>query len=271
MTAEHVTSGSGAISMKRLIVFDLDGTLAKSKSSLDAEMSALFHALLGIVKAAVISGGAWPQFEAQVLANLPRDERLTNLSLLPTCGTKFFAYRGEWKELYSEDLTADEKTRIVFALKKALEDSGFAATKTWGEVIEDRGSQITLSALGQEAPLEAKAQWDPDFAKRKKIKAVLDARIPEFSVRLGGTTSIDVTRLGIDKAYGIRKLTDVLGISIEEMLFLGDALFVGGNDHPAKEAGVTSIQVRDPDETKRVIEALLACLDAPSAIRTAAD
>lgn len=129
-----------------------------------------------------------------------------------------------------------------------------------GEIIEDRGSQITLSALGQEAPLEAKASWDPDFTKRKKIKAILDTVIPEFSVRLGGTTSIDVTNLGIDKGYGIRKLRDILGISLSEMLFVGDALFVGGNDYPAKEAGVASIQVRDPDETKRVIETLVACL-----------
>jgi phosphomannomutase len=249
------------MSARRLIVFDLDGTLAKSKSSLDSEMATLLHALLGVVKAAIISGGAWPQFEAQVLSNLPPDDRLTNLSLLPTCGTKFFAYAGAWKELYSEDLPPDGKTKIVAALQKALGESGFAATKVWGEIIEDRGSQITLSALGQQAPLEAKASWDPDFSKRQKIKATLETLIPEFSVRLGGTTSIDVTNKGIDKGYGIRKLRDVLGVSLNEMLFIGDALFVGGNDHPAREAGVTSIQVRDPDESKRVIEALVACLE----------
>jgi phosphomannomutase len=245
---------------KRLIVFDLDGTLAKSKSPVDVEMSALVRALLGIVKVAVISGGAWLQFETQVVAKLPHDARLQNLSLLPTCGTKFFAYDGAWKELYSEDLTAEGKSKIIAALEKALAESGFGAKKVWGEIIEDRGSQITLSALGQEAPLDAKASWDPDFTKRKKIKAVLDTVIPEFSVRLGGTTSIDVTNFGIDKGYGIRKLRDILGIALPEMLFIGDALFVGGNDYPAKEAGVASIQVRDPDETKRVIETLVACL-----------
>ena len=247
--------------MKRLIVFDLDGTLAKSKAALDAEMSALIHALLGVVRAAVISGGAWPQFEAQVLSNLPRDKRLMNLSLLPTCGTKFFAYEGGWRELYSEDLTSDEKQKIVGALQKAVEAANLGAHRVWGEAIEDRGSQVTYSALGQQAPLDAKASWDPHFAKRKKIKATLDILIPEFSVSMGGTTSIDVTKLGIDKAYGLRKLRDLLGIALEEMIFIGDALFVGGNDYPATEAGVVSIQVRDPDETKRVIQTLLACMD----------
>ena len=247
--------------MKKLIVFDLDGTLAESKSSLDAEMSILLEDLLGVIKVAVISGGDWPQFEKQLLSNLPRDERLMNLSLLPTCGTKFFQYTGDWKKIYSEDFTEDEKEKIITSLKTALGVADFKIEKVWGEPIEDRGSQITFSALGQQAPIEAKKIWDPDFIKRKKLKAILDDLIPEFSVRLGGTTSVDVTKFGIDKAYGIRKLRDTLGIAIKEMIFIGDALFPGGNDYPAKEAGVVSIQVRDPNESKRVIEAILACMD----------
>jgi phosphomannomutase len=246
--------------MKKLIVCDLDGTLAESKSSLDTEMSALLHDLLGIVKVAVISGGDWPQFEKQLLSDIPHDERLVNLSVLPTCGTKFFQYTGNWKKIYSEDFTTDEKGKIISSFKKALTKAGFKVEKVWGEVIEDRGSQITYSALGQQAPLEEKSKWDPDFTKRKKIKSILDTFIPEFSVRLGGATSIDVTKPGIDKAYGVRKLRDILGISLKEMIFIGDALFPGGNDYPAEEAGVVSIPVRGPSETKRVIEAIIACL-----------
>jgi len=149
----------------------------------------------------------------------------------------------------------------------AIEESTFAGVPvdfrieaTWGEQIEDRRSQITFSALGQQAPIEEKEKWDPDFAKRKKRQARLEQLIPGFSVRLGGTTSVDVTKLGIDKGYGMRKLRDTLGIGLHEMLFIGDALFPGGNDYPVKEAGVESIQVRDPNETKRVIEAIVACL-----------
>jgi phosphomannomutase len=246
--------------MKKLIVFDLDGTLAESKSSLDAEMSGLLRELLKIVKVAVISGGNWPQFEKQLLSRLPHDDRLRNLSLLPTCGTKFFRYETDWEELYSEDFTAEEKEKIAFSLNKALGVAGFKAGKLWGTLIEDRGSQITFSALGQQAPIEDKKKWDPDFTQRKKITEILDRFIPEFSVRIGGATSIDITKPGIDKAYGIRKLRDVLGIEVEEMIFAGDALFPGGNDYPAEEAGVVSIRVRDPNETKRVIEAIIACL-----------
>ncbi len=247
--------------MKKLIVFDLDGTLAASKSALGADMSALLHDLLGIVKVAVISGGDWPQFEEQLLSKLPQDERLVNLSVLPTCGTKFFQYSSEWKELYSEDFTAKEKEQITSSLQKAFGESGFKVEREWGEEIEDRGSQITFSALGQQAPLAEKEKWDPDFAKRKKIKALLDPLIPGFSVRLGGATSIDVTKPGIDKAYGIRKLRDLLGISLKEMIYIGDALFPGGNDYPAEQAGVVSIPVRGPDDTKRVVETIIACLD----------
>ena len=246
--------------MKKLIVFDLDGTLAPSKSSLTPETAGLLRDLLGIVNVAVISGGAWAQFEKQLLTDLPKDSLLTNLSLLPTCGTKFFQYNGTWEELYSEDLTAEEKRKIRDSLDKAAGDAGYRAKKVWGDVIEDRGSQVTYSALGQQAPLAEKEEWDPDFAKRKKITAILETLIPEFSIRIGGATSIDVTKPGIDKAYGIGKLRDTLHLSFKEMIYIGDALFPGGNDYPAEEAGVVSIPVKGPDDTNLIISTILACL-----------
>jgi hypothetical protein len=251
--------------MKKLIVFDLDGTIAESKSPLDAEMANLLSRLLAVVKVAIISGGNWPQFQRQVLSHLGQDPHLKQLSILPTCGTKFYRYESGWELLYSEDFTVEEKEKIIRSLKQTIAKSGFETQKIWGQQIEDRGSQITFSALGQEAPIEPKEKWDPDFSKRKQMKDFLDTLIPEFSVRLGGTTSIDVTKPGIDKAYGIRKLRDTLGIAIQDMVYVGDALFPGGNDYPAKEAGALSIQVRDPEESKRVIEAITACLEGAPA------
>ncbi|HUH18193.1 HAD-IIB family hydrolase [Albibacterium sp.] len=247
--------------MKKLIIFDLDGTLAKSKLSIDEEMAVLLKGLLKILKVSVISGGDWAQFQKQVVEKLPKDSNLKNLTILPTCGTKFYGYENEWKKLYADDLTKDEKAKIFSSLKQALAQSNLIIKKTWGEQIEDRESQITFSALGQHAPLEEKTIWDPNFVKREKIKEILDTLIPEFSVRLGGTTSIDITKPGIDKSYGIKKLLDILKIDLSEMIFIGDAIFPGGNDYPAKEMGVTSIHIANPTETKRAIEAIIACMD----------
>lgn len=246
--------------MKKLIIFDLDGTLAESKAAIDEEMAGILTRLMKVAKVAIISGGDWPQFEKQVLSHLPDKKSLKKLSILPTCGTKYYQYKDGWKELYAENFTDEEKKTIIAQLDGAVKQSGFKAKKTWGEQIEDRGSQITFSALGQQAPLDEKKKWDPDFAKRKKIKLALDKTLSQFSVQLGGATSIDVTKPGIDKAYGIRKLKKTLHIKISEMLFLGDALFEGGNDHPARTTGVDCIQVRDPEETKRVLEGVIYAL-----------
>lgn len=244
--------------MKNLVAFDLDGTLALSKSALDAEMASLLQRLLGVTRVAIISGGDFPQFKTQVVDRLPPESNLADLSLLPTTGTKFFRYDGDWTKLYSDDLSDADKTKIEQSIEKAVAESGFQPEQSWGPRIEDRQTQITYSALGQQAPLEAKDKWDPDFQKRQKIKALLDPMLSGFSVRLGGSTSIDVTRAGIDKGYAIRKLRDVLGIPIAQMLFIGDAIFPGGNDYAAMEAGAESIRVRDPEDTKRVIEAIVA-------------
>ncbi|MEO6520801.1 MAG: HAD-IIB family hydrolase [Mucilaginibacter sp.] len=246
--------------MKKLIVFDLDGTLAESKAAIDSEMASILSDLLAVAHVAIISGGDWPQFEKQVLLHLPNKKLFKKLSILPTCGTKYYQYKKGWKELYAENFTEEQKHIIIDTLNEAVAASGFKASKTWGEQIEDRGSQITFSALGQKAPLPQKKKWDPKFAKRQKIKTKLDKTLSAFSVHLGGATSIDITKPGIDKAYGIRKLKKVLDIKITEMIFIGDALFKGGNDYPARKTGVNCIQVRDPEETKRVIEAITACL-----------
>ncbi|CAM4105548.1 HAD-IIB family hydrolase [Flavobacterium weaverense] len=245
--------------MKKLIIFDLDGTLAKSKSAIDKEMAILFQELLEISQVAIISGGDWPQFKKQVLDQIPIKSLLSKLSILPTCGTKFYQYDKKWIKLYEEQFSDDERKEILLNLNAAIKNSGIEIKKTRGNQIEDRGSQITFSALGQEAPLEEKKEWDSDFEKRKKIVLPLQKLLKDFSIGMGGTTSIDITKPGIDKAYGIAKLKEILKIDINEMLFIGDALFEEGNDYPARITGVKCIQVRDPEETKRIIETIIAC------------
>lgn len=247
--------------MKQLVAFDLDGTLAESKQPLGEEMGEALADLLGVAQVAVISGGDWPQFDKQVASRLPARADRSRLWLMPTTGTKLYTHRGDqWTAVYAELFDDETKARILAAFDAALEATGFVPERTWGERIEDRGSQITFSALGQQAPIDAKEHWDPDFAKRRIIQADLRQRLPGLSINMGGATSIDITREGVDKAYGLTRLSEESGIPVADMLFLGDAIFPGGNDYPAKAMGMDTVRVRDPQETLAVIAGLVACL-----------
>ena len=246
--------------MKQLVAFDLDGTLAESKQPLKDDVGEALADLLGVANVAVISGGDWPQFDKQVASRLPSRADLAKLWLMPTTGTKLYTHQsGDWKPVYAELFTDEQKKEIIDAFNAALEATGFVPEQTWGERIEDRGSQITFSALGQQAPIEAKEHWDPDFAKRKVIQADLKKRLPDLSINMGGATSIDITQKGVDKAYGLRKLSKESGIAEGAMMFIGDAIFPGGNDYPAKEMGLDTVRVRDPQDTLSVIAAIVAC------------
>ena len=246
--------------MKQLIAFDLDGTLAESKQPLQEPMGEALADLLGVAHVAVISGGDWPQFQKQVASRLPARADLSKLWLMPTTGTKLYVHRdGEWQTVYAELFDDATKAKILKAFDESLEATGFVPEKTWGERIEDRGSQITFSALGQEAPVAEKEHWDPKFEKRKVIQADLKQRLPGLSINMGGATSIDITQEGVDKAYGLKKLRDESGIPLDAMMFIGDAIFPGGNDYPAKELGLDTVRVRDPEETISVITAIVAC------------
>ena len=247
--------------MISLVAFDLDGTLAESKQPLKDSMGEALADLLAVANVAVISGGDWLQFRKQVASRLPPRADLSKLWLMPTTGTKLYTHKNtEWQAVYAELFSEEERKKILQAFDAALEATGFKPEKTWGERIEDRGSQITFSALGQEAPISEKEVWDPDFAKRKVIQADLRKRLPDLSINMGRATSIDITQKGVDKAYGLKKLRDASGIPLEQMMFIGDAIFPGGNDYPAKELGLKTVRVKDPDGTLAAIGGIVACL-----------
>ena len=246
--------------MKSLIAFDLDGTLAESKQPIDPEMAELLTRLLQRANAAIISVGDWPQFEAQLVSRLPRHAHLHRLFILPTTGTKLYRFDHGWRAVYVDAFSIEERRYILSSIERIVEESGLQEARIWGERIEDRGSQITFSGLGQLAPLAAKAGWDLDFAKRKRLQAALRAALPELSINIGGSTSVDITRQGVDKAYGMQRLAEYSGIPFAAMLFFGDAIYPGGNDYPVREAGIDTIAVRDVAETRTGLLAIVACM-----------
>jgi HAD superfamily hydrolase (TIGR01484 family) len=247
---------------RRVIAFDLDNTLAESKSPITEQMADLLSRLLRMFQVCVISGGKFEQFEEQLLNHLDADaSTFSALHIMPTCGTRYLRFDGAtnvWEQVYAEDLTTQQKARIVAALDKGADALGYRATKLWGAQIEDRGSQVTFSALGQDAPVASKSAWDPDGSKKRKLRDHVANLIPEFEVRVGGSTSIDVTRPGIDKAYGIAKLIELLAVTKKDVIFVGDRLSSGGNDHPVKAMGVDCLAVSRWQDTALVIQTILS-------------
>jgi len=248
--------------MKKVIVFDLDETLTETRSLITDEMAELLGELLKQYRVCVISGGSFEQFQKQFIANLKVDStQLKSLHLMPTCGTQYYRYRlskKDWEQMYAENFNSAEKEIIIAALNEGIDETGYRIKTPNGPLIEDRGSQITYSALGQDAIPAEKKSWDPSGEKKRKIRKVVALKIPQFEVRAGGTTSIDVTKQGIDKAYGMRKLMELLGVNKEEILFIGDRLWEGGNDYPVKLMGIDTIPVGGYEHTPWVVRGILA-------------
>lgn len=250
---------------RRVIAFDLDGTLAVTKSAITDVMADRLGDLLSIYEVCVISGGTFDQFEVQVIDHLDvSPKQMTRLHIMPTSGTRYLRFDDrslEWVMQYSEDLSSETKAQIVDVLTAGAKELGYWETDPYGEIIEDRGSQITFSALGQLAPAERKYAWDPDGAKKLALRDYAQRRLPNLEVHVGGTTSVDVTEAGIDKAYGMRKLMTALDLAIGDILFFGDKLDEGGNDFPVKAMGIATIAVRDWEDTALALHAMIEAAD----------
>ena len=242
-------------------MFDLDGTLARSKQPLTSEMADRLTKLLAKTRVAVISGGALPQFLSQVVDQLPEKANLSHLYLLPTSGGALYEYNnGNWKKIYEERLSDKEATDIEAVLRTAGKETGHInfSEPAYGERIEHRGAQVTLSALGQQAPVDEKEAWDPDRTKRVALHAHVSKHLPAYTVKIGGKTSIDVTKQNIDKAYGIHKLCERIGVAESDTLYVGDELRAGGNDEAAYKTNVKAHPVTSPEDTMQLIRELVS-------------
>lgn len=247
---------------KKVIAFDLDDTLAVTKSPISDRMGEILVRLLEHYDVCIISGGNFEQFKKQVVDRLEAPaHKLNRMHLMPTCGTRYYRYdelKSDWAIQYAEDLSPEEKAKIIKISEKAAKEAGLWPESPYGEVIEDRGSQVSISFLGQQAPAEKKYEWAANHSEdRLKVRAVIAEQLQDFEVRAGGSTTIDITRIGIDKAYGMQKLCEAINISKGEILFIGDKLEEGGNDYPVKAFGIDTIAVERWEDTAYALEGIL--------------
>jgi phosphomannomutase len=243
---------------KKIIAFDLDDTLTESKVVVDEEMMNLLSKLLEKKIVAVISGATFHQFEKQLLDSLSGAKSLFNMYVFPTNGASAYNYReGKWHCFGEEHITEKDKERINLALNGALESLGYKPKQQFGPLIEDKGALITFSGLGQEAPLHLKKVWDPKGEYRKKIQGILMKQLPDYEIEVAGTTSINISSKGRSKVYAISKLLKLTDTKPEDILFVGDSVFPGGNDLPVQEMGIDTVKVKNKEGTKELISYIL--------------
>lgn len=249
----------------RVFGFDLDNTLACSKQPMEPAMIERFSALTARTTVALISGGGMGVVTSQVLDVLGHDANRDHLHVMPTSGSRYYRWDGSrWALVYAHDLDNDMVAAITSSLERHAKELGLWEQHVWGERIENRGSQITFSALGQYAPVAIKQSWDPDNVKKRALVEAVKADLPDLKVRAGGYSSVDVSEHGIDKAYAVRRLAKILEVPVDSIVFVGDRMTSDGNDYPAVEAGALGIKVKNPQDALGLMDALLQRVGTPA-------
>lgn len=246
----------------KTIVFDLDETLTNSKESLDVEMLALLGKLLETNSIAIVSDTSWNQFQKQILSCFENDPSvsLNNLYLLPSSGGSMYQTWGKygWVATYQMKLSKRDTDYIERILDEAISESSFKQpNKLWGKQVEVLDSEVVFSALGRKAPIEEKENYDPDLSKRTVLATMLQKKLSSYDVRITGTTSIEISIKGVNKKFGIDELMKRLHTSKDDVLFIGTNISKSNSNYVAIEMGLNHIQVKDCEDTKRVIRSLL--------------
>lgn len=232
--------------MNKCLMFDLDGTLAESKSYLSNDMAVELHRLAQRYTIAIITGGSMEQIQKQVITRLKFTH---NFVFLPTSGAQL--WDPEFNQyIYSYTLDDREIAEIYRAGFECLSRYTVLPDKVYGPIAENRAAQVTFSLCGQNAPVVVKREYNQeyDWCRRAAAK-FMQQQLSRFEVRCGGLTSIDVTKKGIDKGFGVTEFMKVTGYDKRDITFFGDQLMPGGNDQPVAELGIICIEVTGPQDT----------------------
>ncbi len=254
--------------MKKVLAFDVDQTLNIAKTPIPPEIAELLTRCLDHFEICPISGQKYDQFIFQIVDQLKdaTPEQLSHLHLFVAQGTQYYrfdAQKKEWQQVYSYPLTDQQVAEITKAIETAAKELGYWEADKLAEgdeIIENRLSQVTFSALGQKAGTEAKYAWDPDHKKRAAIVKRAKELAPAYDYEIGGTTSINAITPGMNKVFGMTHLMEELKVDKQDILYFGDMTQPGGNDYPVVQMGIDTITVRSHEDTAYALRGILGLI-----------
>jgi len=254
--------------MKKVLAFDIDQTLNIAKTPIPDEIAELLTDCLNHFEICPISGQKFDQFLIQIVDRLQNaaPNQLEHLHLFVAQGTQYYRYdagKKDWQQVYNYPLTEAQVQKITEAIQTAAKELGYweeDKLQSGDEIIENRLSQVTFSALGQKAGTKAKYAWDPDCKKREAIVKRCKELAPEFDYEIGGTTSINAITPGMNKVFGMTHLMEELEVKKEDILYFGDMTQPGGNDYPVVQMGIDTITVRNHEDTAYALRGILGLI-----------
>lgn len=224
--------------MPKHFFFDLDNTLTRSRSHIAPEHAPILQKLAAVADVIVVTGGR----NSQIIKQLD-PEMQGRYYVLAQNGNE--AIKKDGTELWMRRPSDEQKAAVVNLITQMKIHLNLSV-KDENDLIEDRGCSIAYSTIGHNEDVGTKEAYDPDHSKRlaliEHFRIEVDSLRQEhgIEVRTGGTTCLDFFHAGKNKGYNVAQFLDTMGWKKEESLYIGDALFPGGNDETV--VGVTPTQ-----------------------------
>lgn len=239
--------------MQKHFFFDLDNTLTPSKSLIEAAHLPILKRLAERADVIVVSGHG----EADIRSHLT--EALHGaFYTLGQNGNRANTKDGDI--LWNNSLQQGQRDAILAFIAKARALLNYTV-RDENDIVEDRDSQIAFSLIGHHEDKAKKDAFDPRHEIRFKLLTDLASdvealKVANVEVRIGGTTNLDFFEYGKNKGYNVNLFIEKMGWDKLDCIYIGDALFPGGNDETV--VGVIATHaVKDYKETYSYLSDIL--------------
>lgn len=244
----RISSANELKSTKRLICFDLDGTLSQHKSHMPQANKDLLKKLDAGYKLIMVGAGNAPRIYNQ-MEQYPID-------IIANYGMQESAMvDGEFK-IIREDTVEPDKEYFNKTCQYLREKYGYTEY-TGGHLEFHPSGMVTFCLIGSGAKVEDKVVFDPDRSKRRVLYDEICSLFPEHVVYIGGSSSFDFAPKQYNKYDSIMKYASEHGYSPDEILFIGDDFGDGGGDSHVRIKGMDYVQVDDYTKLPEILSFLL--------------
>ena len=220
--------------MKKLICFDLDGTLTQHRSKLEDENKKVLDELNKRYKLIMVGAGGVERIYEQ-MGNYPID-------IIGNYGMQEGKIIDGKLTIVKQITTNPDKEYFIKTTNYLREKYGYTNYK--GESVEFHSTgMITIPLLGTKADIKDKLAFDPNREKRKVAYPEVLELFKNYTVFIGGSSSFDFTEKKYNKYDAIMEYAQENGYKKEEILYVGDDFGDGGGDSHVRIGGLDFVEI----------------------------